>query len=303
MLKYGQAVSWKTPGCSYKELRKGLEEAGLDVNRAKELLPRNAFARAAKKLQESRIIKKVKEEDDYVYFQFTKEYATKERIDYSYEAIVRVDKKTGDVMCMEDPALGAQAADLLDAEMEARNSGDITRLIQRIFEDQQGDLIALRDQGGFYFVPTAHVGIVDQVEKLAKHIGGSVRRLSIAIDGNGSDDGTRQSIAESMVDHFNGLVKDFRDSCKTFSVDTDAETVGRRTDKLIKLRTKLISYTGILQDQAEGISDAIKQADNEMLARLSGDLAPESKPVAANSQLAMNPASELDKLLAAYLSP
>lgn len=306
MLKYGQAVSWKTSGCSYKELRKALEVAGLDVNRAKELLPRNAFARAAKKLQENRIIKKVKEEADYVYFQFTKEYATKERIDYSYEAIVRVDKKTGDVICFEDPALGIQAADLLDAEMETRNTGDITRLIQRIFEDQQGDLIALRDGGGFYFVPTAQVGLVDQVETLTKHIGGSVRRLSIAIEEDGSDSGTRQSIAESMVDHFNGLIEDFKDSCKTFNIDTNAEAVGRRTDKLIKLRTKLISYTSILQDQAEGISDAIKQADDEMLARLRGDIAPDSKIGTTNSQLATDesgsPISELDRLLAAYLN-
>lgn len=293
MLKYGEAVSWKTPGCSYSELRLGLTEAGFDAGRAKELLPRNAFARAAKKLQESRIIKKVKEDGDFLYFQFTREHtnATKDRIDYSYEAIVRLDKKTGDVVCLEDPSLATQASALLDAEMESRNSSDITRLIQRIFEDQGGDLIALRQQGGFYFVPTEHVKIVDQVEKLAKHIGGTVGRLSIAIDSGSANDSTRQTIAESMVEHFNGLIEEFRDSCKTFSVDTDPEVVGRRTEKLIKLRTKLISYTGILQDQAEEISDAIKRADNEMLARLSGDVPPENDPV-----------SDLDKLLAKYIN-
>ncbi len=71
----GEIITWKIQGVaiSHADLLSGLMASDLDCDVAKELAPRNAFARACSKLDSERIIRKVAEDHATITFQFTRE--------------------------------------------------------------------------------------------------------------------------------------------------------------------------------------------------------------------------------------
>src|SRR4051812_37618866 len=72
---WGEIVSWH-PGRDSKtftKVKKALEESGLDVDVARELVPTSAFSRACNVLADERIISVIRSDVDEVLFQFSKE--------------------------------------------------------------------------------------------------------------------------------------------------------------------------------------------------------------------------------------
>lgn len=270
MARFGRIVKFDIDGpCTIDSLRLGLKLAGLGEDKAKDMLPRHAWARACKELKAGRIISVVKEEGNFIYFQFTEEALAGDRLQYSFQAVMELNKITGDVTSGDDPALALKAKSLVLAALPVRTKADITRLIHRIFREQKGDL-ASWDGGGSYFVFQEHEHIVDAIEVLLNTIGGSVSSLKISVDG--SDPKTQKSLAATMTDHLNGLVEEFKESCLTFSTDTDAEVLERRSDMLEVLRGKIELYADVLAEQAETMREAVQEADREMRARVMGEL-------------------------------
>jgi len=260
----GTIVTWGAPpSITISNLRAALSSAGLDPNIAKDLLPRNAFSRAARELEEGRIIRKVTEEGDLIRFQFTREEADSTEIRYSKEAIVTLDKTTGIVTCM-DPVLQQSAQDELDRQMGHRKSADVTRLVQKVFDQHKGDLVPLRQNGGVYFVPDTHKALVEQVWHFLLGIGGTMSRFTI----NAGDAATSGSVADSLVEHFSGMITDLHQQIGEVGVDSSDEAIKRRFDQISLLRAKLGSYSYLLQDTAEQIEKGIKLAEYEYNNRL-----------------------------------
>lgn len=269
-MRQGRIVKFDVNGpCTIDQLKAGLAQANLGADKAKDMLPRHAWARACKQLTKGRVISQVREDTTHIYFQFTEEALAGDRLNYNFEAVMALNKTTGQVTSMDDPVLAIRAQALVNAEIPQRTKADVTRLIHRIFREKEGDL-ASWDGGGSYFVFEEHEHIVDAIEVLLSHIGGSVSSLKIVVDD--SDPKTQQSLAVVMMDHLNGLVDEFRDSCKTFTIDTDPDVVERRVDTLTVLRGKLDLYADVLMEQAENIREQISAADREMRAMILGEL-------------------------------
>ena len=80
----------------HADVVQALKDAGLDEKAAKEFLPGQAFARAAKKLSDERVIDVVNEWGDDVVFQFTKKFFKgrdeSEGGDYRKEVYLTLDK-------------------------------------------------------------------------------------------------------------------------------------------------------------------------------------------------------------------
>ena len=66
-------------------------------------------------------------------------------------------RATGKVSC-DNKDLAEHAQRELDDRITARTAGDVTSVIQRLF-DRHADLFRIRDQGGCYFVPAEHTGV------------------------------------------------------------------------------------------------------------------------------------------------
>jgi hypothetical protein len=175
----GEVITWSCSGvrATHRELVAALRACGLDERAARGLAPRHAFARACKKLSERRVIRQLAESASAITFQFTRESREAGRFAYELEALLSLDKRTGEVSC-DRPELAERARSLLAECLEARSGADVTRLIQRLFE-READLFPIRDRGGCYFCPAEHKAFLERVDRLVSALGGRLGRFPV----------------------------------------------------------------------------------------------------------------------------
>jgi hypothetical protein len=267
----GEIVTWKSPTeIKFSDLKQALAAAGLKESLARDMLPRNAFSRACRELEKNRIIKQIKEKETEkeLVFQFTGEYLsdTDGEYHYSKECDLTVSKITGKVLCAITN-LQDRAQVLLDNEMSVRRSSDVTRIVQKIFDEYEGDLVTLRERGGCYFVPDRHRDLATMVETFLSHVGGHLRRFST---------NSQQSTGFALKEHIENLLQKFRKSCEDITSDTSDSITGRRVASLAAIRGKVEAYHGILGFHMEEIEREI-EASNKMLRTRINSMAAESE--------------------------
>jgi len=275
----GEIVSWTCPSSvPYGTLKAGLAAAGLHESMAPEMLPRNAFKRATRELEEGRIIRQVSETETELKFQFTKEFLDKQagEFEYSKECDLYLRKDTGQITC-HDYGLEQKAQDLLSEKLSMRTASDVTRIVQSLFKSN-GDLFPLRDQGGVYFVPQQHVALVECVEILMLSIGGKIKRFELASSVHAS-----QSVAVSIRDTLYGLIDDYGVYARQIDSESpkQVETASKR---IMEIRTKLEAYRGLLQSFDQEIEQAIKDVTSDLHERIGIEQDEEPEPVAAQPE-------------------
>lgn len=166
------------------ELVTRLQNCGLSEAFARVHNYRSAFIRALKDMEAQRIIRKVEENTAKLVYQFTAENLLDEagddgiRLQYDPETVVVIDKdkyrKTQVFAeCVTSRAdIKDRVVDLFNDKKERYNSSDMTRIVQRIF-NSRADFVALREQGGVYFIPAEFVGVLQSVSNLVNSVGNS----------------------------------------------------------------------------------------------------------------------------------
>lgn len=259
----GWVVSWSVPKeVSLSGLRDALRLANLDTELAGDMTTQNALRRALRDMNESRVIRKLRNEGDSVYFQITHEDREETGINYWKEAEVQLDG-AGLVSC-DVPVLADEARKLLGEHLAKRLTTDLTRLVQRIFDKNKADLVPIREQGGAYFVPEHCSALVDQSRTLLQAIGGNLRSFAVRL---GCGD-TRESVAESLGSYLTDLVGQFRQSLEGISAESRADVLVRRAEKIGELRQKLSTYRGLLSGYADVIGADIDAADSQLMAAI-----------------------------------
>src|SRR6185312_2177901 len=233
LLPLGEVIAWKCAGSTQAGLVAALKAAGLDAGIARELAPRNAFSRALKKLDDSRVIRQTAEDAKTISFQFTREAKIGSEFQYSLETVLTLDKHTGRIDCPLE-ALATAARAELDAAFENRTAADVTAIVQRIIE-RNGDLFPIRPQGGCYFIPQAHAALVDQVQKFLGGINGTVVRFAVS-QGNPE---TERSIRDSVAAGLAGLIAEHEAAVAEFGTDTRPDTIKRAAEKIRTARFKV----------------------------------------------------------------
>lgn len=266
-LKDGAIVSWASPADPVKlsDLRLALVRAGLSEDLARDMAARNAFSRAARELSKERIIKRVEETDDEIRFQFTKEFLSGSELNYEKEFDVLLNKDSGVVRC-DDNHMQQTAQQLVDNHKATRMPGDITRLVQKIFESKGGDLVPIRQQGGCYFVPPTHTEIITNAGNLLDYIGGKISVWEISAN----SPATQVAVQENMYSYLLGLVDEFNQSCESITSDTSTKVIERRVDRINELRAKLMAHAPLLMGLAEEVSAAISNSEISLIQAASG---------------------------------
>lgn len=275
----GEIVTWKTgQSVPYATVKAALAATGLpDV--AKDMLPRNAFSRGARKLCKERVFTKIKEDQKTVFYQFNAMHRQDDHIDLPLEATIQLDKDSGKLASTNATMLAEAEAEMLKAIGE-RTSGDITRLVQKLFEDRAG-LWAIRDQGGAYFVPIAHQGFTAQVESFLHAMGGSMRRFPVpegTAQGNAAIKDTLASGLEAIIQEHNQAISEFTDENRT-------STLERCAEKLQKTKFQIEAYATYLDDQKDQLLEKLTASMNELrekiVAREGGSEEEEAETVAS----------------------
>lgn len=244
-----------------------LDKAGLDTDLAREFVPRHAFARATKVLQEERVIDVLREDKDYIWFQFTKKHLFGDEWQYSKETLLELNKTTGRIKC-DNKELQARAQKELDRCTEARTTSDITQIVSKVFSSH-GDLIPLRDQGGVYLVLQEHAAITAQVDIFLQALGGKVDQLPIP-KGTQYGEGV---VAEKLGEYLQSMVRDLDVSVAQFDINTRRDTLETAAERIKAARVKVEAYASYLQDRSGDLLKAVEASNDKLrqqIDRLSG---------------------------------
>ncbi|MBD3404699.1 MAG: hypothetical protein GF411_01030 [Candidatus Lokiarchaeota archaeon] len=177
-------VAWwnvRSVEISTENLSSLLTSCGLDPKHAREHNYRSSFIRALRNMEEKRIIRMVEEDKNRIVYQFTAENKTdgnEFKLSYDPETLVSINKEayrsTGDI----DQAttgrddIRSKLVASFNMEKNTYRSGDITRMLKRIF-DKEADLVCLRENGGVYFIPSTHAHVVQKVSQMMDELGNS----------------------------------------------------------------------------------------------------------------------------------
>lgn len=259
----GEIITW-TVGegpHEYKPIVQALEDAGLDKEVARELLPRHAFTRAAKKLEE-KVLDPIGKDSDWVSYQITKRFLEEDEWKYAKEAWVRLDTVLGKVTG-SDPKITKFIQEQLDRAIETRTASDVTKIVQKLFE-KEADLVPLRDQGGVYFVPDLYSGFTKKVKEFLTKIGGRVGAFPVPA---GTQDGDK-SVQGAVKDHLQALINEHEEAVQKFGLDTRHDTLERAAEKIKQTRVKVEAYASYLQDKAQEMVDSVQLANDRLTARV-----------------------------------
>jgi hypothetical protein len=261
----GELVSWGgSGGVTHAAVVQALKDCGLDEKVAKEIMPKHAFTRAAKKMADEKIIEPVSEDKDYVRFQFTGKFldgvGDDREIKYRKENVVVLDKVTGKIEC-RDKDLEQLAQRELDRSMAVRTTSDITQMVQKLF-DGNGDLFPVRDQGGVYFVPEQFRDFTDRVNEFVKKTGGKMVRFPVPKNVKGSN----ESVGDIVEDGLKRVVNDLRTAIKEFNSKTQHRTFEQVAERIKHARFKGESYSAYLAGRKKELDDDLAEADRELQA-------------------------------------
>jgi hypothetical protein len=253
---HGEIITWSMGGnpVPHSELIAALEANDLPTAVIREMLPRHAFSRACSKLREQRIIRKLAEDEAVIQFQFTVERRTEDGFEYDRETILTLDKSDGAIWCdIPDLATAARAA--FDQAMGLRTPGDVTTVIQRLF-DREADLFSIRPQGGCYFVPAAYADFVARVEAFVSRLNGTIGRFPVPKGTAHGDASVKVSVSEGMA----GMIRDHMAAIESFDVSTHAATMEKRAEAIRTTRHKLMSYAEYLGSERERLEAVVAEA-------------------------------------------
>ena len=261
----GEIITWKIQGVAigHADLLAGLMASDLDCDVAKELAPRNAFARACSKLNNERIIRKVAEDHSTISFQFTREALEEGKFSYHFESLLFLDKHSGNITS-ENLELEQLAKEEFGRCLESRTANDVTRLVQRLFE-RHADLFTIRDQGGVYFVPEVHQDFVVKVESFVRNIGGSLQRFPIPA---GSPQGNR-AVQEAVAHGLQAIIDEHLQAVQKFGEDTRPDTLRRAEEKVRATKLKIEGYSFYLDKKREDLEASLQQASELLRTRMS----------------------------------
>jgi hypothetical protein len=260
----GEIITWSCAKISIRhiDLIQALRDSGLDESVARELAPRHAFARACKKLAQQRIIRQVAEDETTIKFQFTAEHREGDHFAYDLETMLTLDKTTGKVTC-DLHGLATLAQEELDRCLEARTGGDITRIIQKLFE-RRADLFPIREQGGAYFCPQEHVFFVDQVQAFLGRLNGKMNRFPVPA---GTPEGDR-SVKESVAAGLSALIEEHQSAIETFGADTRQSTLERAAERIRQTRFKVEAYSAYLAEEKNRLEKNLFVAAQKLRAKV-----------------------------------
>ena len=272
----GEIVTWTVHGRAIKfdAIVAALKSVGLPDHVARKMLPKNAFTRAAKALQQERLIHLKSREAGISCFQLNRVVTAQNAdLEFPKEADLFLDEAAGTITCPAVPELATFAQAKLDEAIATRGAGDVTQMVQRVFEEH-GDLFAIRDQGGAYFVPAQYEPLVDQVQAFLEAVGGTIRRFAVP---KGSPK-TDSAIKVSLVDGIRRMVEDHVAAIEAYDDKTRGGTVERRMEAIQTTRFKIEAYRSYLADQVATLGDALDGAA-DLLLRKAGiiSLAKEAK--------------------------
>lgn len=263
----GHVVAWEVGSkeISFADLRRALDDAGINLE-VGELAARAAFTRAAGKLSKERLIKCVRSQcdDEFLAYQANGIRNEDTRIEYDYEAIIKVHRGTGRVECDECPQLAKRVQGLLDHAMGHRNTSDITRIVQKAFA-QNADLFPLIPAKGVaYFVPVAHSEFLGKVAVFLEAVNGKLHQFPVP---EGTPEGDK-AVEGAITARMDSLIAELLDCTKEWSDTTRDSTLEKSLERWEQVAFKVDAHQVYLGSQIDRLKGELGRAKDFLAKRI-----------------------------------
>ncbi len=266
----GNIITWSPGGANHKyiEIVRALKDATLNDTVARELLPRYAFQRACRKLDEERVIDHLKEDADSITFQFTKKTISDDTWKYYKETNLVINKVTGVVTCpLQELQLHAQRE--VNRCMEERTSNDITKIVQKLFDlESEGCpmLFPIRDQGGAYFVFQKHQDFVERIKDFLTRLGGELTTFPVA-DAEAYG-GKNTGVANTVASTVEAVITEHEEAVAAFGLDTRQTTLEAQATKIKETRVRIQALADHLGDRVQDLLKSVDAANQKLTDRI-----------------------------------
>lgn len=249
---HGEVVAWevKAKETPFALVRDAAQKSGIPEELLKDLKPRSAFSRACKDLKKDRVIRKVKDEDEKIVFQFTQESLVGSKFEYVYEASLILDKDTGRVTADEYGAeeLAKHAEELVAHAMKTRTAQDITGIVKKAFQNHADLFPIVPSKGVAYFVPEEHREFTNRMREFLKEIGGTLHGFPVP---KGTEQGN-QSVKQAVESGLTAMLEELEEAAKLWDPDkTRASTTEKSVERWQLINHKLEAYETYLGDAVQ----------------------------------------------------
>ena len=261
----GEIVSWNCSKVSISQtaLEESLKSADLSTYVTPELPFQTAFNRACKNLGQKHLIRKLEEDSEFLYFQFTREAREGEYFTYETEGKLTLSKESGKVACTA-AELGQAVQVELDKELPLRKGADVSKLLLKLLENEAG-LFPVRPQGGCYLVMKEHSAFLDSLESFTGRVGGCLLRYPIPSGTRSGDQSVKLTIASAL----SALINEYSNSIDNFGSDTKPSTLEKAADHIRVARFKVESYSAYLEDERTKLDDLLVAASERLKEKVS----------------------------------
>ena len=283
----GEVVTWdmQAQEIPLQTVVDSLRDAGLPIDDIKCLRATTAFTRAVKDLREGRTIDKVDRDHatGIISFQFTKKALDSGHINFSYEAICRLDPAGWTITCDDSPEIAEHARKMFRRALTHRVASDVTKLVQKLFSGH-ADLYPINPRKGVaYFVPEAHREFSAKVAQFLESLGGRLSRFPVP---KGTPEGNA-AVKASVESGLAALAAELESAVDSWSESTRESTFDKAIERWEVIRHKAEAYSEYLGDRQESLLahlDAQKQRLREKVSALSASKAGVSVPPAEEAE-------------------
>lgn len=242
---------------------------------------RCAVIRSLRDMEEARIIRLVHEDPARLLYQFTAENKIGEvenaRLEYDPETVVTIDKDmyrdTQDLAKSVSgrPDIVEKLLALFNEKKDKYGSSDITRLVQRIF-NEKADIVALRPQGGVYFIPSNFADVVESVKQMLAQIGNSTFESLPMPNVESCRAAVKNAVQDEMNIDIVKLEKEL-DSVKKGETEVTDKWFQNRLDVITKAKARIDQYVEILgEGSAKIMADTFTKMESFLAAPRKLDL-------------------------------
>ena len=266
---YGELVYWDIPSAqSMLSLKQALTNAGLDVDKLRNIGAGTAFSRVAHKLSDDGFFDKLDRQGKEIVFQLTEAAViqnsnNEKEIQFNRKAFLRLDTETGTVTCPSVPDLALKIETMIRDIQSQRIPAEITGLIKNFLEDNT-DVFPIRERNsGVYFAPEISKQYLDRIAAFLFEIGGTLHRIPMV-----KDSSTRQSAAAAIRNGIKNMIADQNDLIDRLDMNCRADTLKKQFESIQKMEAKMKGYQFILEDEIENLQSALADSKKKVQAKI-----------------------------------
>ncbi|MCE5269503.1 MAG: hypothetical protein LLG00_16625 [Planctomycetaceae bacterium] len=266
----GEVVTWDMGSVEvpFAQVQAALVAAGLPADSASELRAQTAFTRAVKELRQGRTIDRVTRDKTtgVITFQFTRKHLddTGLQIDFEYEALCHLDTEDGSITCDESPSIQEHARLMFAHALAHRNTSDVTRLVQHMFQ-AHADLYPINPKKGVaYFVPEAHRDFAAKVEEFLRSLGGRLLRFPVP---KGTSEGNA-AVKASVEDGLRTLAGELEEAVEAWDEKTRESTFEKAIERWQRIKHKAEAYSEYLGDRQATLLAKLDEQKRRLTAKV-----------------------------------